>query len=594
MATVIMKRGTNADMENTPSLNGLIFFNTDDKCIYLDNGTTRTIFGGKIPMLSVVSNNDGASDNNVYSAKAVKNNFCIKSNVADSASNINNTTDTGRPVGCVGFKAIVGTSNISAVDTTVTGAISKINNRLVVDNTKFVFDYQDGKWGFNTSDERGADTFHPFNSTVLTMNTTASSYTNKDIISSNIYLTISSTTDSNGGALSSDLRQGTCATAITSRSYKTASNKYVKGGIIHAFYDLDGGTTEGNHRHYMYLDNAWRYDVSNNTPISNVIYSHPILGLPFSIPTINSDTSVVPTRYYRDDIVYYYVCYLKDAQPYIDIYKYVPSLTNGYEKGSWNKIYTSLVDVESTSTDITSFKIGSTSTIVVYHGDLYIIDGTLEINNISSHINAIYKWSPRTNTMIKLDNVDYPSDLINAEIIKAIVHNDKIYIFYHNTSGYFYVTYNNGVWSSSQQFYHFNDLNIDNQSQWIEYNGSIHVLGGSVSENRNQHISINDTNMDNSTPMAVEAIRYKYANLKYPFRSGCVCTAPPVVVSNADSSEYANEIEDAKYLVPQYIHYMGTIHANTSSAAYRRMHRKIIDTYQADVCNAYGRVFNNI
>ena len=585
MATVIMKRGSNADMANTPSLDGLIFFNSDDKCIYLDNGTTRTVYGGKIPLVTTVSTNDGATDNNTYSARAAKNGFCIKSDVADSAENINNTATAGRPVGCLGFKSIIGTSDISAVDTTVTGSIAKINDRLVLSNNrKFVFDYQNGKWGFNTSDERGADTFHPFNSTILAMNTVVSGYTNNNIVASNIYLTISSTNDAGAGALLADFPYGTCTSAVTSRSYKTSSNKYVKGGIIHAFYDLNDGTTSGNHRHYMYVDNAWRYNTTSNSPISFSTYTHATLGLPFTIPTIDFN---INNGYSRDDIVCYYVCYVKDGLPYVDVYKYVPSLTNGYDRGSWSKITTSIVDINHSEANITDFKIGSSSSIVVYHRRLYIIDGNFVVNGINNYINAIYQWSPYSN---RITQIAYPSELNNVHIIKALVHNDKIYVFYQSNSNYYYITYNDSTWSESQRFYQFGNLNVDEQSRWVEYNGSIHILGGSVSTNRLQHISLNDSNLNNSSA-SLDDVMYKYGNLKFPFRNGCVCVTPPVIVSNSDTSEYWENSDEAKYITPQYIHYMGTIQANTSEANYRRMHRKLIDVYQGDICNTYGNIY---
>ena len=38
------------------------------------------------------------------------------------------------------------------------------NQSLTINNVKFNLDYQDGKYGWNESEERGADTFHPFKS----------------------------------------------------------------------------------------------------------------------------------------------------------------------------------------------------------------------------------------------------------------------------------------------------------------------------------------------------------------------------------------------------------------------------------------------
>ena len=41
---------------------------------------------------------------------------------------------------------------------------TRLNNALEVDNTHFYYDIKDGKHGFNTDPNRGADTFHPFHS----------------------------------------------------------------------------------------------------------------------------------------------------------------------------------------------------------------------------------------------------------------------------------------------------------------------------------------------------------------------------------------------------------------------------------------------
>ena len=39
-----------------------------------------------------------------------------------------------------------------------------LDDYVSTNNVKFYFDYQNGKYGYNTSSERGADTFSPFNS----------------------------------------------------------------------------------------------------------------------------------------------------------------------------------------------------------------------------------------------------------------------------------------------------------------------------------------------------------------------------------------------------------------------------------------------
>ena len=43
---------------------------------------------------------------------------------------------------------------------------SPVNNSLVANSNHFYFDYKDGKYGYNTDPNRGADTFVPFSSGV--------------------------------------------------------------------------------------------------------------------------------------------------------------------------------------------------------------------------------------------------------------------------------------------------------------------------------------------------------------------------------------------------------------------------------------------
>lgn len=56
-------------------------------------------------------------------------------------------------------------TSISDINTrigTINSNISNLNNELTYSGTKFYFDYKNGKWGWNSSSARGADTFHPF------------------------------------------------------------------------------------------------------------------------------------------------------------------------------------------------------------------------------------------------------------------------------------------------------------------------------------------------------------------------------------------------------------------------------------------------
>ena len=56
-------------------------------------------------------------------------------------------------------------SNIGTINSninTINSNINSLNSELTVGGTKFYFDYQGGKWGWNSSSARGAGTFHPF------------------------------------------------------------------------------------------------------------------------------------------------------------------------------------------------------------------------------------------------------------------------------------------------------------------------------------------------------------------------------------------------------------------------------------------------
>lgn len=51
-----------------------------------------------------------------------------------------------------------GATQINEID----ASINDLNSELTAGNTKFYFDSQGGKWGWNSSPARGAGTFHPF------------------------------------------------------------------------------------------------------------------------------------------------------------------------------------------------------------------------------------------------------------------------------------------------------------------------------------------------------------------------------------------------------------------------------------------------
>lgn len=125
MATVLFQRGDTDKLNSLPRTDGLIYFNTDDKRIYVDNGTSRDIYGGFPP---IIDNLSDATDSNVLSASASANLFPQKTSIVDS--NPLSITSSHTPLGCVGFKSVIGTTNISGIGNgTVTGAIDNINTR---------------------------------------------------------------------------------------------------------------------------------------------------------------------------------------------------------------------------------------------------------------------------------------------------------------------------------------------------------------------------------------------------------------------------------------------------------------------------------
>lgn len=53
-------------------------------------------------------------------------------------------------------------ASMNDLEERISQANNDLNESLTANNTQFVFDYQDGKYGFNTDPNRGADSFHPF------------------------------------------------------------------------------------------------------------------------------------------------------------------------------------------------------------------------------------------------------------------------------------------------------------------------------------------------------------------------------------------------------------------------------------------------
>ena len=167
MSTVLFKRGTETEMNNTPIVDGSLYFCTSNHKIYMDNGNDRLQYGGDT---SIISDPSQASSVNVFSASASVNLFLQKTTVVDTKSAALAVTQNYIPLGCKAFKEAVGTVDYSsigngtlssAVVTNKNGIIA-INNQLKANNNDIYMDYHDGKYGVNTSSSRGADTFIPF------------------------------------------------------------------------------------------------------------------------------------------------------------------------------------------------------------------------------------------------------------------------------------------------------------------------------------------------------------------------------------------------------------------------------------------------
>ena len=56
------------------------------------------------------------------------------------------------------------TSDLSCTDESIAASMASVGRSLTANGNKFYFDYKDGKYGYNTDPNRGADTFSPFSS----------------------------------------------------------------------------------------------------------------------------------------------------------------------------------------------------------------------------------------------------------------------------------------------------------------------------------------------------------------------------------------------------------------------------------------------
>ena len=75
--------------------------------------------------------------------------------ISQGASLVPNTNISETTVGAQ-LTSIIGTNNSQ------TTSINTLNGQLTSGSTHFYFDYKNGRWGWNSSAARGADTFHPF------------------------------------------------------------------------------------------------------------------------------------------------------------------------------------------------------------------------------------------------------------------------------------------------------------------------------------------------------------------------------------------------------------------------------------------------
>lgn len=174
MSTVLFKRGSTSDMDDTNIQDGLLFFNTETYKIYMDNGTERLQYGGDTDL---ISNPEDALATNTFNANATLGLFTQKATVVDSKANALSVTQSYIPLGCLAFKEALGTSDYSTVGNgTISGALVSLNtnisnlsttvsthtSQLNYGSTPFYLDYQGGRWGWNSSSARGAGSFHPF------------------------------------------------------------------------------------------------------------------------------------------------------------------------------------------------------------------------------------------------------------------------------------------------------------------------------------------------------------------------------------------------------------------------------------------------
>ena len=163
MPTITFRRASN--IQNIPITDGQIIFDTARNIILMDNGNVRNQYAGATQLISTTPE---ATNTNAFNAQATTQLFLQKTTVIDTKANALAVNQNYIPLGCLAFKEALGTTNYATIGNgTISGALvaldNQLNNQLSVNSNKFYFDYQDGKYGYNTSPNRGADTFRPFN-----------------------------------------------------------------------------------------------------------------------------------------------------------------------------------------------------------------------------------------------------------------------------------------------------------------------------------------------------------------------------------------------------------------------------------------------
>ncbi len=162
MSNVTFKRSPNVN--SIPIVDGQLIFDETNNKIYMDNGEQRLQYGGDVSLISSV---DYATENNAFSALATTQLFLNKNTVVDNKTDALAATEQGLPVGCLAFQSAIGQADYSSIDNTISACLLTINNnftnQLTANNNLIYMDYHDGRYGYNTSSTRGADTFRPFN-----------------------------------------------------------------------------------------------------------------------------------------------------------------------------------------------------------------------------------------------------------------------------------------------------------------------------------------------------------------------------------------------------------------------------------------------